>query len=1012
MAFPIPAHLPRRATPQDVSSHILSKIDAATNKTLNAALATSWVSELDETITSTKARLHERIQENLAEFQRQLSASKDVQERFQALTANVHTLSNSVSDPETGLIPSLVRTLAEHAKLAEQAAEARVEHEALSHLLACRTSLKSLENLVEDGKLSEAVGACREVETLFQSTPTYLDETRVMMDVRRKFRAAHARNDEQLSEAYSRSVVISHHEVEPSNHELTIHALVQVRQSDATIQLPAILTSLSSNSLSSHLTTLRRDLTSQFIDMLSKQPVTVITLSEASKHNLSLNPTTSNDENLITRLENLSTFFDFLSSHLFAGLPTSQSLPFTRSLCKPTVTSILNNLLLPSLPSSFDLLPPFLELARQAVVFEDRIIIGLLRNDPNDRPLKAWVDGVSGHYERQRRTQILNRSREIIVTWDDPSDSFLVEVEAAPMAEPSAVPVQDDAWGFDDDVDSKPDQKVAVTSNEEISPVKDDAWGFDDDMDSQPDSAVVDASKEENIPVEDNTWGFDDDVADTGADEVDESSWGFDNDRPAEPESKSLSSDVTKTPSPIVTNDVEQAPDPSEAWGWNEGEDAPPTEESAWDDPWADPPATSTPESLADSRFPPAPSIISPKVAGGLQKAANKGKKKHFNGDSSTPSPVIPSPQSSTSTATSFSPALNESLSKSSPQPSNGHPPPQSAIKRPSNLNMRPPPETYAVSVRSKLLIHLVEYVLAEGKHLASSSIFPVSSSAQTLTPVGTILLLTAPAILDLHRALYPIKFSKALQSPEVGMRYANDCAFLAGEVERVKHGATTVVAERLGECAECLRVLSDSWYHDVIIREQKALDKILKAGTQGFTYTGDQDRYDECESAMTQVLKEVRQLASRLKGIVTKTRYYTAIGLVVEAVLGRAISDILALPDIPEVESHRLSELCHIFNALEGLFVEDTTQVRIVPAMRPSFVVAYVPSWLKFSYLTELLEASMADITYLFEEGALVDFEVDELVRLVRALFADTQLRTNTIAKLMGGHPAPRGQE
>ena len=67
--------------------------------------------------------------------------------------------------------------------------------------------------------------------------------------------------------------------------------------------------------------------------------------------------------------------------------------------------------------------------------------------------------------------------------------------------------------------------------------------------------------------------------------------------------------------------------------------------------------------------------------------------------------------------------------------------------------------------------------------------------------------------------------------------------------------------------------------------------------------------------------------------------------------------------------------------------------------------MVAYVPSWLKFSYLSEVLEASMADITYLFEEGALVDFEIDELVKLVTALFSDTPLRADTIQKLQGGH-------
>jgi protein transport protein DSL1/ZW10 len=52
------------------------------------------------------------------------------------------------------------------------------------------------------------------------------------------------------------------------------------------------------------------------------------------------------------------------------------------------------------------------------------------------------------------------------------------------------------------------------------------------------------------------------------------------------------------------------------------------------------------------------------------------------------------------------------------------------------------------------------------------------------------------------------------------------------------------------------------------------------------------------------------------------------------------------------------------------------------------------------------LQEASIADITYLFDEGALVDFDVLELVTLVRALFADTPLRTTTTNRILGGHP------
>jgi centromere/kinetochore protein ZW10 len=48
-----------------------------------------------------------------------------------------------------------------------------------------------------------------------------------------------------------------------------------------------------------------------------------------------------------------------------------------------------------------------------------------------------------------------------------------------------------------------------------------------------------------------------------------------------------------------------------------------------------------------------------------------------------------------------------------------------------------------------------------------------------------------------------------------------------------------------------------------------------------------------------------------------------------------------------------------------------------------------------------------MADITYLFDSGALIDFEPDELARLVRALFSDNTLRAKTIDKIREGHPA-----
>ena len=81
----------------------------------------------------------------------------------------------------------------------------------------------------------------------------------------------------------------------------------------------------------------------------------------------------------------------------------------------------------------------------------------------------------------------------------------------------------------------------------------------------------------------------------------------------------------------------------------------------------------------------------------------------------------------------------------------------------------------------------------------------------------------------------------------------------------------------------------------------------------------------------MSEVLSDIRRLAALWQGVLAKSKYYTALGLVIDAALSRVLADVLALPDIPEVESHRLSELCRILNSLEGLFVEDAAQVGVV---------------------------------------------------------------------------------
>ncbi|KAJ7091428.1 hypothetical protein B0H15DRAFT_778155 [Mycena belliarum] len=963
MAFPVPSHLPRRPNPQDVSSEILMKIDQATNQTLTASLATSWLAELEATIQATKDQIHDRIHVDLPKFEQQLESSKSVQTRLQSLASNVDGLDRTLSDEQTGLISSFIRTMTAHASLAQQSADASICYQTLSHLLRSRTEYGTLLSLVQRGKLPQAVVACGEFEQLLQDAPAQLHQTNVMLDLKRKFQATKSRLEEQLSEAYTRSVTVS-----PTC--LAILPSVVVRQSEAILSLPDLLSSLSTASLSSHLGTLRRDLMTHYVDYLLRQPASLTISSDNSEHRLTIFPSPPNSEDSAIRLDNVSATLMFLSTHFMAFLPTSESHIFARSLCKPIATSLLSNLLIHSLPSSFELLPPFIALSKQAVAFEDEFIIQLLGDDRSDRPIRTWVDGMGGHYERQRRVNILETSRRIILAPESPPDRFFVDVDIQQDKTPVLIPIQseeDEAFPYSGEkqVSIKPEEDSWGFGDEEKGGIDDDGWGFDDNAEPEPVPDTVTPPPKE-IPAEDG-WGFDEEESD--------------------------SAPFAELQEPPVTNGHEE-PEP-DAWGWNDDDALDSATEVAWDDPWDDPPEKTS--ATTNLRPPPAPSIAannnvlsspastsSPRMATRLEKLANKGKK-HLNGSSPMSSPVPSAPMSAA-----------KPISVDPP-----HPPPPASVKSPEK---RPPmltpavipKESYLVSGRVRQIINIVEDVLSEGHKFTTSEIFPAT---ETSLPPGTVLLQSALTILDLYRALYPVKFAIRLKSvQDAPMQFSNDCFYLSGEIARLKLAANgsslAPVTDRLDECRHRLKVLGESWFQDTIEHHRQSADDTIAQAAEGFTFTGDQDRYDECESAINRVVHEIKRLAQRWKGVLNRSKYYTAIGMLADAAVSRVLEDVLALPDITEVESHRLSELCRILHGLEALFI----------SYQEPFVVDYVPSWFKFSYLAELLEASMVDISYLFDSGALVDFEVDELVRLIRALFADTALRTNTINKITAG--------
>ncbi|KAI0685608.1 Centromere/kinetochore Zw10-domain-containing protein [Cytidiella melzeri] len=911
MAFPVPTHLPRKKN-ADVSTRLLSEISETTFKSLSQEVASKWITELDVAIRQTKDEIHKRINSELPAFDQQLSSSKYVQERLNTLETNVDKLSATLTHPESGLVPNLISTLTRHAALAQELADAEVMHQVMSHLAHCKREMQTLASLVGQGRLPDAVALCVSIDHLLATSPPPLPATAVMHDLQRRFRALKDQTEEQLHEAYSRSIVVT-------ANELLIRPSVQVRASETVLSLSDILSSLSSGSLTSLVNTLRRDLTSHYIDRLLSQAATVEQssvrhLAGVSEVKLTVFPSPPNEEQLTSRLESVSVVLRFLNDKLFPHFPSQAKL--ATFLYRPLTSGVLEKLLVPALPSSVTALPAFLSLMQRAVKFEGQFMHGLLEAGHDQKEIKTWADGVAGHYERKRRVELLERARVIILHEDKDGVSFRAERATIMQTAP---------------VRTKASQPDRTTSPEDT------AWGFDGDAD-------VDASP----TTDEDGWGLDDDDVDA--------------DNPS----------AAVEPEPEPTKGAHG--DPGDAWGWNEddqeaealnGDGEETLDSSAWDDPWGDV-SESTPASTVPSKL--------AKTASRLEKLSNKGKAKKSSPPIYSPIPLAPPPP------TPAMPALSTKKQAVNPI-------------QPVTEN-----ESYLVSGHMKELLSLVEAILREAAELTSSGV--LSPYIMGASQVGGTIGSTAASVLDLFRALYPVHAtSKLATSPKWPILFSNNCIWLGSEVRRVIHSghAADLTAQKLIECADRLEVVGELCFEEAVDDQCQKVDEILN-DAEGFANTTDQDCYDDCEAAVNQVLQHIRGFSQTFKLVLPKSKYYEAMGAAVDVALSRILSDVLSLSDITDEESHKLSELCRIMNSLEGLFVENPNL--------PSFVVEYVPSWFKFSYLSELLEASIADISYLFEEGALVDFSVDELVNLVRALFADTPLRTNTINKIMQGHP------
>ncbi|KAK8844568.1 hypothetical protein IAR55_006415 [Kwoniella newhampshirensis] len=316
------------------------------------------------------------------------------------------------------------------------------------------------------------------------------------------------------------------------------------------------------------------------------------------------------------------------------------------------------------------------------------------------------------------------------------------------------------------------------------------------------------------------------------------------------------------------------------------------------------------------------------------------------------------------------------------PQPPRGQP--ESSAKRPKRTELREErrtiKETSLVSKACESLLDLARGILSEINELHSSGHTSPSFDPSLTAPVLNQAL---SEVFTLYRAILPTHFAKQLEDvPSLAMQAYNDTLHLASEL-------ASISSDTEDDCQR-LRALGENIFETQLDYQRRSIMEVLDE-LNGFEGTGDEKTFRQCERGLQGLVHNLESLSRVTKPVLPRSKRLEMLEYLVTAFITRISEDILSLDDITEVESNRLTELLRLVYPLENLFSDDGK----------GSIVGHVRGWLKLCYISEVLQANLVDITYLLDQGALVDFTVPELTSLVRALFASSEKRDGVVERI-----------
>lgn len=266
------------------------------------------------------------------------------------------------------------------------------------------------------------------------------------------------------------------------------------------------------------------------------------------------------------------------------------------------------------------------------------------------------------------------------------------------------------------------------------------------------------------------------------------------------------------------------------------------------------------------------------------------------------------------------------------------------------------------------------------------------SHSHSRVTSSGAGLLALPTLILAMFKATASSFYTIKLNSGQ--MYLYNDSLYLADQIRNIVEEKQLT---RLNSDVDALEKFGKLSYSKEM-QTQRTIVTDLLDGAQGFSQCSEQPFLGECDNAISATVDRIRDAYKEWQPILSHSAILQSIGSLVSSVINKIIIDIEDLGDISEPQSRQLVLFCNQVTKLEDLFTpEPTPGVDAVP-----MTAVYVRNWLKFQYLINILESTLADIKFLWQEGELrLEFSPEEVIDLIKALFAESDYRRKAIGEI-----------